>query len=124
MSDVHAAPKPEPRAPKPPKALRKKSPHRDEDMVELFGEVARREWIASMACSICGVTGWTENAHAKPRSRGGKAQHIVPLCGPRIALGVEGCHRPFDRYELEEHRARLLRLARELDRQWNERGVR
>lgn len=120
---IHPAPKPEPRAPKPPKGLRKKSEHRDRDLIELFGEPARREWIAGMPCAICGVTGWSENAHVTRRSRGGKAKDVVPLCGPRIALGVEGCHRPFDRYELEEHRPRLLRMARDLDKTWNARGA-
>lgn len=88
--------------------------------VERFGGNERREWIASMPCAVCGEYGWTENAHVRRQSQGGKAGDVVPLCGDR--RGVTGCHTQFDQYRLEEHRLRLGQLAKRLDAEWNERG--
>lgn len=87
---------------------------------ERFGGSARREWIAAMPCAICGEYGWTENAHVRRQSQGGKASDVVPLCGDRT--GVTGCHTLFDQYRLEEHRLRLGALAKKLDAIWTEEG--
>lgn len=128
MSDVFACPKPEPRF-KKPKGLRKENPERRERLFEeAFGGEERVRWVASMACGICGVTGWTENAHVRSRGAGGKACDIVPLCGSRTERGVmvEGCHSVLDTHpwDLEAGTVMKLRaLAKELDRQWNERGA-
>lgn len=47
--------------------------------IENFGSTDRVLAIKLTPCLICGQLP-SENAHVVPRSRGGKAKHIVPLC--------------------------------------------
>ena len=110
-------------------ALAKSNPERRERSFEdAFGSKARVEWINGLPCAHCDVTGWTQNAHTRSRGAGGKACDVVPLCGSRVerGVGVEGCHAILDTrpWDLPEGTVERLRaLAKQLDREWNERGV-
>lgn len=101
--------------------MRPKSKKRARTWAEQYGGKDRVQWVNGMSCAVCEATGWTQNAHVLPRSRGGKAKHIVPLCGDRT--GVRGCHSMLDAYELEHERDRLVRVAREIAKTWDRRGV-
>lgn len=86
------------------------------------------KWVHGFECGICGVSGWTEAAHVKRRSQGGKAEaNIVPLCGTRTYDGpppytVEGCHQQFDGRKLEDERMRLQAMAKKLWKRWCDRN--
>lgn len=78
------------------------------------------KWIHGFPCALCEAYGWTEAAHVKRRSQGGRVEeNVVPLCGDRA--GIAGCHGQFDRYELEDERMRLRALAKELWAAWESR---
>lgn len=117
---IHPAPKPAGKV-KAPKPLKRA-------FEDAFGSVERVEWVNAMPCAICGVTGWTQNMHTKSRGAGGKACDVVPGCGSRVerGVGIEGCHAIYDTHpwDLPEGTvAKVRALAKELDRQWNERGA-
>jgi hypothetical protein len=80
------------------------------------------EHLHAMPCAICGEYGWTEAAHTKSRGAGGKASDLVPLCGNH--LGMVGCHQLFDSHdeEVEQHRPRLVAMAKELWNAWQNRS--
>jgi len=106
---VPAAPKP---GPGPSKAARRR-----QRFEENYGGEDYRNYIASLPCAICGAERHSVSAHVIPRSRGGKAEHTVPLCSwPPI----RGCHEKFDAYEKEYrvHEPRLLVLAGKLRSDW------
>lgn len=63
-----------------------------------------RRFVASMPCCHCGVTGYSQAAHPPPTGKGIKESddECFALCTLRMESGeaVEGCHKPFDNYEL------------------------
>lgn len=60
------------------------------------------DFIRGFRCELCGG-GPTEAAHAIPRSRGGKADQLVPLC--------RDCHRAHDEYRLPEGQRATVAMA-------------
>jgi hypothetical protein len=63
-----------------------------------------RRLVAALPCYHCGVVGHSQAAHPPPTGKGIKESDLecFPLCtlrkqGRKI---VEGCHKPFDNYEL------------------------
>lgn len=64
-----------------------------------YGPKARREWLLSRPCIVCGVEGYTEQAHTRTGGTGRKADAstLIPLCGrdplalSQMGLGL-GCH--------------------------------
>lgn len=63
-----------------------------------------RRFAASLACANCGVSGHSQAAHPPPTGKGVKEDDelVFPLCTLRTEGRdiVEGCHKPFDNYEL------------------------
>lgn len=87
---------------------------------------AYRRWIASLPCFCCGISGWSQCAHANGGGMGTKASDLesFPLCATRP--GDVGCHMRFDlcididkaeRRELtEQYVRRAQQMAREAGR--------
>jgi hypothetical protein len=76
--------------------IKRKRPKRE---AETMGSRARREFVASLPCSACGIHGYSQNAHLQGSAGMGvkkSADTIGPLCGDRY--GVTGCHTLFDRH--------------------------
>lgn len=75
--------------------------------VRAYESEERVEFIKSLPCTGCGVTGYSENAHVgregKGAGRKANADQITPLCGPHGLM--IGCHRAFDRFLFPFNRA-------------------
>lgn len=77
---------------------------------------AKAEWIRRQPCVVCKRSP-CEAAHARPRSRGGTAEHLVPLCSEhhheQHAAGI---------YTFESHHGvSLAFLAGHFDFKWHHR---
>jgi hypothetical protein len=65
-----------------------------------YGPAARREWLLARPCIVCGIEGYTEQAHTRTGGTGRKADAstLIALCGQRLRripgnCGLdEGCH--------------------------------
>jgi hypothetical protein len=75
-----------------------------------YGSKEFRDWIHNQPCCLCGVYGFTQQAHVGTGGMGRKLgwQHTVPLCGPwsctdgKTRFASEGCHQKFDQKKLDE----------------------
>lgn len=75
---------------------------------------AYRRAVAALPCAICGVTGYSQAAHANQgKGMGMKACDLTcfPACGPRP--GFQGCHAALDQGALF-----LKAVRRELEPVW------
>ena len=90
----------------------------------IYGPKAFRAWLHAQPCILCGVVGFTEQAHAKGDGIGRKADWTLsfPACGTRGT--VEGCHPRSHRQGVQtfEHDAgvTLLDLAARTQAAWRE----
>lgn len=74
---------------------------------------AWRRRIASLACSHCGIAGFSQAAHGPSLGRGIKAddrRSLFPLCCDRPE--VVGCHFRFDNYQLCDAAGRHVLAAK------------
>jgi hypothetical protein len=74
--------------------IKRKRPKRE---AETMGSRARREFVASLPCSACGIHGYSQNAHLQGSAGMGlkkAADTIGPLC--RSRTGIDGCHDLYD----------------------------
>ena len=129
---INPVPKPT-RRPKAPRdlvrktALAKSNPERRAERFETqYGGSEYVEYLHSLGCAICGVTGWTEAAHTETGGMGMKApaNTLVPLCGDRT--GTTGCHRLLGEQPWKLPAGTLYRmrsLARKLHADWTTRRV-
>ena len=117
---IFPVPKPSKREKKAPKAPNKTNPARmRKRFLANFGGKEYRAWIVAMPCAVCGVDGYSAPAHVVPRSVGGTAEDLVPLC--RTWGAAVGCHYTYDEepWNLPEGtEERLKRLASELRARW------
>jgi hypothetical protein len=127
---IFPVPKPQrpvkpPRERKRQKPVAKVNPARKQRRFEgNFGGSEYVELIQTLPCAICGVVGFTVAAHLTPRSVGGKASDIVPLCSMRLTDNrgsVDGCHPRYDNHdpEVRAFEERLRWLAKGLWLCWN-----
>lgn len=96
---------PEPVSEAPAAQVAKAAPVRSE---------AYRRAVAALPCAICGVTGYSQAAHANQgKGMGMKACDLTcfPACGPRP--GFQGCHAALDQGALF-----LKAVRRELEPVW------
>lgn len=66
-----------------------------------YGPKARREWLLARPCLVCGIVGYTQQAHTQNGGKGRKAdaKHTIPLCGPHPDANgtlVAGCHAKYE----------------------------
>lgn len=71
------------------------------EFARTYHSEARVRFVKALPCAACGVTGFSENAHvvndgSKGAGRKSGYRGIAPLCGPRPASKLLGCHRLFD----------------------------
>jgi hypothetical protein len=88
--------------------IQKDDPTRDEPY---------RRLVATLACSNCGIVGYSQAAHGPTLGARIKAddRETFPLCCDRP--GIKGCHARFDQYELFDAFARAVKA-----RQWARRA--
>jgi hypothetical protein len=87
------------------KPMKKRGPSKAET-ARKYGTKEFREWLHNQPCCLCGVVGFTQQAHVGKHGMGKKLgwQNTVPLCGPWVMGGrsFEGCHAQFDQKKLDE----------------------
>lgn len=74
-----------------------------------FQSRAYRQWVASHDCFACGISGWSQCAHANGGGMGTKTSDLetFPLCATRP--GHMGCHMQFDLcVDMDKHQRREL----------------
>lgn len=85
----------------------------------IYGSPEFRAWIHSLPCQLCGVVGFTQQAHVGKHAMGKRLDwtHTTALCGPfSIAAdhahgksrAMEGCHQKFDQRKLDEHQRAIV----------------
>lgn len=72
----------------------KKKPRPKSETLRIYGGKKRIEFVKSLACQVCAITGYTENAHIETGGMGRKAdsRFIMALCGPHPRRLVPGIH--------------------------------
>lgn len=113
-------------------AVKKINPARKrKEFARCYHSKERVEFVKSLPCSVCGVVGYSENAHIKNGGTGRKADYaqIVPLCGPHptamnragITAGHHWVHDSggYSRDEFEiVYDINLERVAARTEEQW------
>lgn len=83
-----------------PRKQVKKRKRSKAEFARIYGSKKRVEFVKSLPCVSCGITGYIENAHIETGGMGRKADYdkIIPLCGNRGSLArghmaiYLGCH--------------------------------
>jgi hypothetical protein len=88
------------RAPIARSPMKKSRPDRNE-VERSMGSDARRQFVASLPCSACGIVGYSVSAHLLGNGGMGRKKHHTttgPLCGPHDIRGetYAGCHFVYD----------------------------
>ena len=77
-----------------------------------YGSREFREWIHSLPCQLCGVVGFTQQAHVGKHPMGKKLDwtHTTALCGPLPGARM-GCHQKFDERKLTDTQRKIVNLS-------------